>query len=165
MGNKRTNKNKLSPAEIEEFKAILLAKRNEILGDVSSMEVEALRRDRSDLSSLPIHMADLGTDNYDIENTLGLMDSERKILTEINDALVRIDDGTYGICDGSGKPIPKARLEAIPWAKYCVEYANMLEKNPVGKNSYFSNASYDYGDDEQDEYSNKPFKGKLYEKN
>ena len=56
------------------------------------------------------------------------MDRERKMLKEIDDALQRIEDGTYGICEATGKPIAKARLEAKPWAKYRVEYARMLEQ-------------------------------------
>lgn len=106
---------------------MLLKKKAEILSDVMNMEVEALRKERSDLSNMPIHMADMGTDNFDQEFTLGLVDSERKLIREIDEALDRIDDSTYGICEGSGKSIPKARLEAIPWARYCVEYAKQLE--------------------------------------
>jgi RNA polymerase-binding protein DksA len=84
-----------------------------------------------DLSSMPIHMADLGTDNYEQEFALGLMDSERKLLREIDNALVRIEKKTYGICQATGKPISRARLEAQPWARYCVEYARMLEQGLV----------------------------------
>ncbi len=131
MAKKKTTK-RLTPEEIQEFKALLLAKRNEILGDVSTIEKETLQKPRSDLSNMPIHMADVGSDNYEQEFTLELLDSERKVLTEINDALKRIDEGTYGICEGTGKPIERSRLEAIPWARYSVEYANQKEKG-VGK--------------------------------
>jgi RNA polymerase-binding protein DksA len=128
MKKNNTNKDRLSSAEIEEFKNILWEKRNEILGNVTSMEFETLRRDRSDLSIMPTHMADIGTDNYEIDNILGLMDSERKILIEIDEALERIENGKYGICEVNGEPIPKARLEAIPWARYCINCADLLEK-------------------------------------
>jgi DnaK suppressor protein len=84
-----------------------------------------------DLSSMPIHMADLGTDNFEQEFSLDLMDSERRLLVEIEDALHRIETGTYGICEGTGKPISKARLEAQPWARYSVEYAKMVEEGRV----------------------------------
>jgi RNA polymerase-binding protein DksA len=133
MKKKRLNENHLTPEEIAEFKAMLLSKVKEIFGDVAIMENGTLRKEMSDLSHMPIHMADQGTDNYNEEFNLDLMESERKLLIEIYNALDRIEDGTYGICDGSGKPIPKARLEAIPWAKYCVEYANMLEKGLAAK--------------------------------
>ncbi len=136
MGKNETNGNKLKPAEIKKFQAMLLIKLNNILGNVTSMETEALRRDRSDLSNMPIHMADLGTDNYEIENILGLMDSERKILVEIYDALKRIEDGTYGICESHDEQIPKQRLKAIPWARYCVACATLLEKGLLAKKQY-----------------------------
>ena len=125
---KNTDTNKLTPAEIEEFKRLLLAKRRELLGDVNHMEGETLQKTRSELSNMPFHMADMGTDNYEQEFTLGLVGSDRKVIIEISDALRRIDEGTFGICEGSGQPIPKKRLEAIPWARYCVEFAEKLEK-------------------------------------
>ena len=80
---------------------------------------------------MPIHMADLGSDNYEQDFALELMDSERKILHEIDEALMRIENKTYGICPGTGQPISKARLEAQPWAKYSVEFARKLEKGLV----------------------------------
>jgi DnaK suppressor protein len=135
------NRKKLTSAELKKFKATLLKKLSEILGNVTSMESEALRRDRSDLSNMPIHMADLGTDSCEIDNIIGLVDSERKILVEVNEALRRIEDGTYGICEGRGEPIPKQRLKAIPWARYCVACATLLEKGILAKKSgqeYFS---------------------------
>jgi DnaK suppressor protein len=162
MQKKRTkNNNHLTPADIKNFKAMLLTKREEILSNVTSMEYEALKRERSDLSNMPIHMADLGTDNFDQEFTLGLMDSERKLIAEIDDALDRIEEGTYGICEGSGKPIPEDRLKAIPWAKYCVEYANMLEKGLVEKYFDANQPAIDYGDSEQDEEPRNPFHRKA----
>ena len=128
MGKNGTNGQKLSSADIRKLTAILLAKRNEICGNVNEMESEALRRVRTDLSNMPIHMADAGSDNYEIENTLGLMDSERRLLSEIDDALRRIGSNTYGICEGAGEQIPKKRLAAIPWARYCVQCAALAEK-------------------------------------
>lgn len=152
MEEERKSKTSLMPAEIQKFKAILLAKRNEVLGNMTCMEAETLHRQLSNLSNLPIHMADVGSDNYEIENTLGLIDSERKLISEIDAALERIEDETYGICEGSGKPIPKTRLEAIPWARYCVEYATLLEKGLVQREKSFDSTSYDYKtDNEEDE--------------
>jgi DnaK suppressor protein len=128
---------KIGPSGIDtdHFRKMMLEKRRELIGNVNVMEDETLKKSRSDasgdLSSMPIHMADVGTDNYEQEFALGLMDSERKLLTEIDDALRRIEEGTYGICEGTGKPIAKARLEAQPWARFCVEHARMLEKGLV----------------------------------
>ena len=128
MAKSGTNGQELSPAEMRKLTAMLLAKRNEILGNMTEMESEALRRDRTDLSNVPFHMADAGSDNYEIDNTLGLMDSERRILLEIDAALGRIESGKYGICRGGGERIPKKRLTAIPWARYCVDCATLAEK-------------------------------------
>lgn len=128
---KTARKSRLKPEDVERFQALLLIKRAEILGDISSMTAETLRKERSDLSNVPFHMADVGSDNYELENTLGLMDEEVRLIAQIDAALERIEQGNYGICLGSGKPIPKARLEAIPWARYCVEYAQMVEKGLV----------------------------------
>jgi len=132
---RRSSASPLKPAEIEHFRQLLLEKRAELIGDVSLIESEALKKSRldaaGDLSSMPIHMADIGTDNFEQEFALGLMSSERKILLEIEAALQRIRDGRYGVCEGTGKPIGKKRLEAIPWARYSMEYAQMVEKGLV----------------------------------
>ncbi len=124
-------KTQLTPAELEAFKGRLLEKRRQILGDVDSMESEALGKNRSsaagDLSMMPIHMADIGTDNYEQEFAIGLIESERETLKEIDAALRRIADSTYGICLKTHKPISKARLRAKPWAQYCIEYKRAQE--------------------------------------
>ncbi len=135
MSSTRAKEKRLTTDDIKHFKKMLLEKRSEILRNVNEFEDEALKKSRldaaGDLSSMPIHMADIGTDNYEQEFALGLMDSERKLLKEIDDALERIEQKAYGICEGTGKKIPKARLKAKPWARYCVEYAEMLEKGLV----------------------------------
>ena len=131
----RTKKRRLTTADMEHFKQMLLEKRREILRNVSEIEDEALKKSRldatGDLSSMPIHMADIGTDNYEQEFTLGLLESERQLLQEIDEALGRIADGTYGICMGTGQPITKARLRAKPWAKFCIDYARKIEQGLV----------------------------------
>ena len=129
----QTNKGHLTTADIEHFRQILLRKRQEIVGNVSEIEEETLKKTDGDLSNMPIHLADMGTDSYEQEFALGLMDSERKLLREIDDALYRIEQKTYGTCEATGVPIAKARLEAKPWAKYCVEYARKLEQGLVAE--------------------------------
>ena len=115
-----------------EFRQKLLSKRRDLIGDVDNLTSEALRRSRQeaagDLSSMPIHMADIGSDNWEQEFTLGLITNERTLLKEIDEALQRIDDGTYGICLATHRPISVARLRAKPWAKYCIEYARLREQ-------------------------------------
>lgn len=131
----KSKNNRLTAADIKHFEQILLKKRKDIVGDVNEMKDEALKQSRldasGDLSSMPIHMADIGSDTFEQEFALGLMESERKILREIDGALVRISEGTYGICEGTDEPISKARLEAKPWARYGVEYARKVEQGLV----------------------------------
>jgi DnaK suppressor protein len=126
---------KLTAKDLAHFQDLLLQKRREIIGSVNEIHDEALKNSRmdasGDLSSMPIHMADLGSDTYEQEFALDLMDSERKLLHEIDDALRRIAENTYGLCEATGKPIKKARLEAQPWARYCVEFARRLEQGLV----------------------------------
>jgi RNA polymerase-binding protein DksA len=121
----------LTTKELEVFRDLLLQKRRELVGDMRSMESEALQRSGENLSNLPMHMADMGTDNYEQEFTLGLMEKDRQLLREINQALSKIMDGRYGICEGTGKVISKARLEVQPWAKYSIEHARKLENRGV----------------------------------
>lgn len=128
----RKNQAGFGSRDLEHFRGILLEKRREIVGDMSSMEREALRNSGgSNLSNLPIHMADMGTDNYEQEFTLGLVEKDRVLLREINHALAKIQDGSFGICEGTGKSITKVRLEAQPWTRYSIEYARQKERGMV----------------------------------
>ncbi len=122
----------LTKKEIGEFRDVLLQKRSQLMGDVNTMRNEALSKNRQDaagdLSNMPLHMADVGSDNYEQEFTLGLIESERQILREIEAALERIRDNTFGVCAATGEPIGKARLRATPWAKYSYEYVLAQER-------------------------------------
>jgi len=116
--------------EVEHFRDLLLAKRRELIGDMSAMEREALRTSgASNLSNLPIHMADMGTDNYEQEFTLGLVQKDRDLLKEINLALAKMQNGSYGQCEGTGQLINKERLEYQPWARYSVEHQRKMERH------------------------------------
>lgn len=145
----------LTKAELRKFREMLLEKRRDLVGDMNGIEAEALRKDRqdisSDLSTLPTHPADIGTDNYEQEFTLGLLESERSLLKEINEALQRIEEGTFGVCVGTGKPIGKARLMARPWSKYCIDYARMVEKGAVRPDQASDRPDADQEDAEEDE--------------
>jgi RNA polymerase-binding protein DksA len=121
----------LSAKELKEFKAMLLEKRAELAGDVERLTSEALNRKSggvNEQSTMPIHMADLGTDTWEQDFTLGLIANEQALVREIDDALARIEDKTYGMCVATDKPISKERLRAKPWAKYCIEYARLREE-------------------------------------
>jgi DnaK suppressor protein len=99
--------------------------RARLLGDVSQMADTALQG--SNVVRMPSDMADVGTDAFEQELTLDLLGNEKKVLEQIDAALKRIEDGSYGKCDECGKNIAKARLEAIPYAALCVRCAAKAE--------------------------------------
>lgn len=122
----------LNKSELDGFRDILLVKRRQLVGDLHGMKEETIRGESGgNLSNMPTHMADVGTDTFEHEFTLGLLESEQSLLREIDEALQRVENSTYGICLGTGEPIPKARLNAKPWAKYTIEYTRMLEKGLI----------------------------------
>jgi DnaK suppressor protein len=114
--------------DVKAYRERLIAMRARLRGDVSNMANAALHKRRTeangDLSSMPIHMADIGSDNFEQEFTLTLMQSEEDTLTHIEAALERIEEGTYGQCELCGIRIPKARLNALPYATTCVKCAD-----------------------------------------
>ncbi len=121
-------KTKLSRQELKQFRELLISKRKELLAAVDSMEFEALRSDDGDTSSMPIHMADVGSDAYEQDLMLGMAASERQRIRDIDDALERIRLQTYGVCELTKKQISKKRLNAKPWAKYTIDSARKIER-------------------------------------
>ena len=88
----------------------------------------ALKENGGDGSSMPIHMADLGSDNFEQEFTLSLVANEEETLEQIEGALVRIEEGNYGMCAECEKRIPKTRLNAIPYTPFCVTCASEIQR-------------------------------------
>ena len=123
-------KTKFNKRELEQYRQILLRKRAELVGDISHMEDEALRQGSGSLSHVPQHMAEQGTDTYEQGLSLDLAAVDRNLLREIDDALKRIAQGTYGICERTGNPIKSERLQEIPWARYSIEAAREMERRP-----------------------------------
>jgi DnaK suppressor protein len=121
-------KTHLDRKQLKHYEQQLLIKRAELVGDLNSLETEALRSNGGEISHMPIHMADIGSDTYEQDFMLGLAETERERLREIDEALARIKAKTYGVCLMTHKAIPKARLEAKPWAKYTIEAARQRER-------------------------------------
>lgn len=120
----------LKKADFEEFKKSLLTLRARVRGDVQTLQHEALDRDESGAESKsPTHLAELGTEAYEQEFALARFEDEQETLVEIEEALKRIETGTYGLCEAclekgltpAKSVIPKLRLRAIPFARNCVE--------------------------------------------
>jgi len=130
---KKKIKSPLKKSQLNKYRKMLLEKRRALLGDMSGIAAGAFRGGNGggDLSSMPTHPADIGSDNYEQEFSLGLLESERALLEEIDEALQRIEDRTYGVCVGTGKPIGIPRLNARPWSKYGIEYARMVEQGLI----------------------------------
>jgi len=121
----------MTTAEIERFRRRLIALQKRVGGDLSALEEEALRpvggASAGNLSDVPVHPADLGTENFDEELDLALVENQEQLLAEIDDALARIERGTYGRCENCYRKISKERLEAVPYARYCLRCAKRLE--------------------------------------
>ena len=128
-GTSAGGKSTMSKADLEHFRTLLLDRRRRILTTVTDMEEEALKAADQDFSV--DSFADHGTDNYDQELTISLVESERKELHEIDRALARIRNGGFGICEGTGEPIARARLEAIPYARYSIDYQRKVEAGEI----------------------------------
>ena len=121
----------MKKSEMKVYKELLLAMRSRLRGDVHAMADAALNKTRAeasgDLSLMPIHMADVGTDNYEQEFTLSLMQNEEGVLDLVESALERIEDGDYGLCADCQGRIPKTRLSALPYTPFCVKCASKAE--------------------------------------
>jgi RNA polymerase-binding protein DksA len=128
---KPTAKTPFDDAKLEHFKSMLVRKRQELVGDVSTMETQALRSQSGSLSNMPSHLAEQGSEAYDQSLSLDLAAADRKLIKEIDDALKRIAEGTFGICELTGKPIKVERLEELPWARYSIEAARELERQSM----------------------------------
>ena len=125
----------MKKADMRVYKDRLLDLRARLRGDVTSMAESALRKsgnEGAEASSMPIHMAELGSDNYEQEFTLSLLATEEDTPGMIETALERIETGTYGTCQDCEGQIPKTRLNAIPHAALCVKCASERDRDMAG---------------------------------
>jgi DnaK suppressor protein len=115
---------------LDKQKSTLLQFRDNLLDLMTGVSRDTLRSraEDSEASAFGMHQADAGSDTYDRDFALNLLSQEQDALYEIEEALKRVDAGTYGICEMSGKPIPQARLDAIPFARFTVECQTQIEK-------------------------------------
>lgn len=122
----------MNSTELKNYKKQLLALQERLGGDVSHLTDEAFNKQGDEtggnLSHMPIHMADLGTDNFEQENTLHLLANEEQMLNEISAALERIDAGKFGQCEECRADIAKPRLKELPYTRFCVECARKMDQ-------------------------------------
>lgn len=127
----------MKKAELEQYRAILRTLQARIRGDVEQLTDEALSgHDGASGQNSPTHIAELGTDNYEQDFALRFVENDQEVLAEIEAALDRIEDGTYGLCEACLEAgaterkaaIPKTRLKAIPYARNCIECERKREE-------------------------------------
>jgi RNA polymerase-binding transcription factor DksA len=125
----------MTKQELDKYRDKLLRLGERLKGNVGRLAGEALQQtggERSgNLSNAPMHPADLGTDQFEEEVTLGLLENEEHIQEEIAAAIGRIDAGTFGRCEDCGRDIAASRLDAVPYARYCMECARDREKEGI----------------------------------
>lgn len=118
--------------EREEFKKLLEKERENLLAKIEHLENNSLNKSQreasGDLSAYSSHIADMGTDSFDREFALNLVDSEQKLLYEVNEALLRLEEGEFGGCEQCKKPISRKRLQVIPYARLCIKCEEEKEK-------------------------------------
>ena len=126
----------MNKKDLEHFRRIINKKKNELFAELGYLETSAMSsttKDQSgDLSSYSFHMADQGTDTMDREMAFTFASREGRYLHHLNEALERIENGTYGKCRSCGGDISKARLEAVPHATQCIKCKNAEEKKQRG---------------------------------
>jgi RNA polymerase-binding transcription factor DksA len=124
----RRTKTPFTPKQLDEYKLILLKKRAELVGDIEHLEDEALRSNSGETQTAS-NAAEFGSESFEQGLNLDLAAADRQLIREIDEALARIADRTYGLCLMTHQPIKKARLEELPWAKYSIEAARMMDQN------------------------------------
>ena len=125
-------KNKFTKKELTEFKKIILKEKEQIIDGIKHISEDTLKKSQKeaagDISGYTYHMADVATDSYDREFSLSLASNDREALYELDDALKKAEDGTFGICDACKQLISKNRLKAVPSARLCVKCQEKKEK-------------------------------------
>jgi len=121
----------MNQTELEQYRQMLLSLGRRIQGDADDLATEALAQSGGEasgsLSNAPMHLADLGTDNYEQEMSVSLLENEERALVEIAAAVARIDQGTFGQCEECHRAIGRERLRALPYARHCVDCARRLQ--------------------------------------
>ena len=149
-------------AEWQQFYAWLLELREQLLRQMDGLAKESAE----EIAGYSLHMADSGTDNFDRDFALSLLSSDQDAIYEIEEALKRIEKNTYGVCELTGKPIPKARLEAIPWTRFTVQAQAQLEREGalrsrrLGQLGSVDSAGAPEVEEPEDEAEEKPAKEK-----
>ena len=123
----------LTKEQVKQFRQLLITERAKLADEIKSIAHDASTspRDASgDLSAYTIHMADMASDTYERELSMNIVTSEQELLYQIDDALKRLDDGTFGLCQQCNQPITMSRLKAVPYASLCIACQRARESRP-----------------------------------
>jgi RNA polymerase-binding transcription factor DksA len=121
----KKNGNVKVKAEWAKYYQRLIELRDQLVRQMNGLAKESAQ----EMAGYSLHMADSGTDNFDRDFALSLLSSDQDAIYEIEEALKRIEKDTYGICELTGKPIPRSRLDAIPWTRFTVQAQAQLERD------------------------------------
>ena len=119
-----------SRSELKIFRRLLLTQKTNLAGGIQQIAKEASKSQREtagDISTYTYHMADVASDTYDRELSLNIASTEQKVLYQIEEALKRVEDASYGRCLDCNKPIPQTRLRAVPYAALCIACQQLRE--------------------------------------
>jgi RNA polymerase-binding transcription factor DksA len=148
---------KLSKDTADKYRKLLVELRDHLIDGVNFLASDNLKRSHreasGELSGYSLHMADAGTDNFDREFALSLVSSEQEALYEIEEALKRLEHGTYGLCGNCEKPIRRERLEAVPFARLCIQCQSSIEKDhrrPMQPTAVFSETADEDAEEKED---------------
>ncbi|HTY44891.1 MAG TPA: TraR/DksA family transcriptional regulator [Patescibacteria group bacterium] len=123
---------KLSKKELNDFRKLLVLRKEQLLEQIKHLSEDTLKKTQKDasgdISGYTYHMADVATDSYDREFSMGLASSERQLLYEFDDAMKKIEDGTFGVCEDCKDLISKSRLKVVPYARMCIKCQEKKEK-------------------------------------
>lgn len=134
IANKITRKitKKLTKKELQDFGKLILKTKEKVLDEIKHISEDTLKKSQKDaagdISGYTYHMADVASDTYDREFSLGLASNERQSLYELDDAIKKIEEGTFGICEECKSLISKTRLKAVPFARFCLKCQEKKEK-------------------------------------
>ena len=132
MKRERPRGKRYSRKELQGFRQLILARKEQVRDDINHISEDTLKKSQKeasgDISCYTFHMADVATDNYYREFSLGIASNDRKLIFELDDALKRIDDGLYGVCEECKGLIAKNRLKAVPYARLCVKCQQRRER-------------------------------------
>lgn len=113
----------LNKEQVKQLRQLLITERAKLAGEIKAIAEDASKspRDASgDLSAYTVHMADMSADTYERELSMNIVSSEQELLYQIDDALKRLDDGSFGVCQQCNQPIAMSRLKAVPYASMCI---------------------------------------------